>query len=291
MYELTKTKLGWVSMLMLGGLVLAGCNFTLAADITPPPDYVPPTPMPTLGALYPAAAPDLQAGGAIFAEKCIPCHGSTGLGDGPQSMQLPVSVPGIGLPDIARAASPADWFKTVSQGNMDRFMPPFSGSLTEQQRWDVVAYALSLHTSADEISRGKALVQSGCPECAAALGNQEKMAALSENDLVSMIRNGAGQIPAFGKNYSDQEAYGAAEYLRSLTFAGTVQLAAAATPAQATAQAGTPGPAAPSPSSVAGTGAPETGPVTGSALTFRRPLPAPPASACRRSSYMMPAPT
>ncbi|MFN2119923.1 MAG: cytochrome c, partial [Anaerolineales bacterium] len=259
-----KIRLGLVSVLLLAGVVLAGCNFTLAADITPPPDYVPPTPMPTLGPLYPASAPDLADGAAIFAEKCLPCHGSTGLGDGPQSMQLPVSVPGLGLPETARAASPADWFKTVTQGNMDRFMPPFGGSLTEQQRWDVVAYALSLHTTPDDISRGKALVQSDCPDCPAALDDQEKMAALSENDLISMIRNGTGQIPAFGKDYSDEEAYGAAEYLRSLTFSGTAQLAAAATPAAGTAPAGTAEATASSPTSVAATGAPEVGQVTGS---------------------------
>src|SRR3972149_4859206 len=36
---------------------LSACNFTLAEDITPPPNYVPPTPAPTLGPLYPAQAP------------------------------------------------------------------------------------------------------------------------------------------------------------------------------------------------------------------------------------------
>jgi mono/diheme cytochrome c family protein len=262
MYEKMKTKRTWVvGLWVLAAAILGGCNFTLAADITPPPDYVPPTPMPTLGPLYPTAAPDLQEGATIFADKCVPCHGSKGLGDGPQSMQLPVSVPGIGLPETARAASPADWFKTVTQGNMDRFMPPFAGSLTEQQRWDVVAYALSLHTTPDEISLGKALVESDCPTCPTAMADQQKMAALSENDLVTLLRNGAGQIPAFGKAYSDEQAYEAAEYLRSLTFSGTPQLAAAAaTPVQATGQAGTPEVAP----SAAATGAPEVGQVTGS---------------------------
>jgi mono/diheme cytochrome c family protein len=265
MFASIKMRLGLVGVLLLAGAVLAGCNFTLAADITPPPDYVPPTPMPTLGPLYPASAPNLQDGAAIFADKCVPCHGSKGLGDGPQSMQLPVAVPAIGLPETARPATPADWFKTVTQGNIDRFMPPFAGSLTEQQRWDVVAYALSLHTKSDEISRGKALVESDCPDCAAAVADQEKMAALSENDLVSMIRNGSDQIPAFGKGYSDQQAYGAAEYLRSLTFAGEAQLAVApATPVEATAQPGTPEAAASSAPSAAGTAAPEVGQVTGS---------------------------
>src|SRR5512139_1808952 len=95
---------------LAAAVLLTACNFTLAEDIPPPPGYVAPTPMPTLGALYPASAPDVQNGAAIFAERCAPCHGATGLGDGPQSMQLPVTVPGIGLPEGARGASPAAWF-------------------------------------------------------------------------------------------------------------------------------------------------------------------------------------
>src|SRR5687768_18005600 len=88
-------------------LLLAACNFTLAADITPPPGYVSPTTAPTLGALFPAAAPDTTNGAVIYAEKCAPCHGDTGLGDGPQSTNLPVTVAALGLPDSASKAIPA----------------------------------------------------------------------------------------------------------------------------------------------------------------------------------------
>jgi mono/diheme cytochrome c family protein len=215
------------TILMTGAaMILAGCNFTLAADITPPPDYVPPTPMPTLGPLYPAAAPNIQEGAAIFAEKCAPCHGEKGLGDGPQSMQLPVTVPGIGLADVARSAVPAAWFKTVTQGNLDRFMPPFVGTLSDQQRWDVVAYALTLHTTPEELSKGEALVDSGCAACRASLADQEKMAAISEDELVDTIRNGNAEIPPFGKDLSDEDAHAVAAYLRSLTFVAAPEVAA-----------------------------------------------------------------
>ncbi len=192
-------KLRSTAILVFSAMLLAGCSFTLAADITPPPDYVPPSPMPTLGPAYPASAPDLQDGAAIFADKCMPCHGGTGLGDGPQSMQLPVTVPGLGLAQVAGAAAPADWFKTVSQGNMDRFMPPFAGSLSDQQRWDVVAYALTLHVPSGDLARGQALVQNGCPDCPAAFSDQKKMAALSEEGLVAALESGTPSQAAFRK--------------------------------------------------------------------------------------------
>src|SRR5512143_422848 len=122
-------KLRSAILLVSAALFLSACNFTLAADITPPPDYIPPTPMPTLGPLYPPQAPDVQQGAAVFADHCVACHGITVLGDGPMRMRLPVAVPAIGLPDVARSATPADWLRTVNQGNLERGMPPFIAAL------------------------------------------------------------------------------------------------------------------------------------------------------------------
>ncbi len=197
-------------------IFLASCS--LASDITPPPNYVPPTPMPTLGLLYPASAPDIQNGAAVFAQKCTPCHGDTGLGNGPQSQQLPVPVPALGLVDTARSDSPAKWFTTVSQGNLDRFMPPFIGDLSDKDRWDVVYYALTLHAKPDQITQGKALFDSNCSTCSGKFVNQKMMAALSENDIIRIIKNGQGDVPAFGKNFSDDQALDVAMYIRTLTF-------------------------------------------------------------------------
>ncbi|HNB37481.1 MAG TPA: hypothetical protein PK414_14745, partial [Anaerolineales bacterium] len=97
-------KLRHLLLLAIGTILLAACNMTLAADVTPPPGYVPPTPVPTLGPLYPNSAPNIENGKVIFADKCAPCHGDTGLGNGPQSKDLPVSVIPIGLPEFAREA-------------------------------------------------------------------------------------------------------------------------------------------------------------------------------------------
>lgn len=219
-----------LTILALAALVLAACNFTLASDVTPPPDYVSPTPLPTFGALVPPSAPDLQDGATLYAQNCSACHGDKGLGDGPQSMQLPVTVPGIGLAEVASSASPAGWFKIVTQGNLDRFMPPFVGALSDQQRWDVIAYVLTLHTTPDQLAHGRSLVESNCVDCASKFSDQAKMAALSEDDLVGIIKNGNADVAPFGKTFSDSDAHDAAAYLRTLSFAAGSSLAAASTP-------------------------------------------------------------
>lgn len=211
-------KLRHVFLLAISVIFLSACNMTLAADVTPPPNYVPPTAAPTLGPGYPVNAPDLAKGEMIYAEKCAPCHGDTGLGNGPQSKDLPVSVIPIGLPEIAHKASPEKWYITVTQGNIERFMPPFV-SLSEQERWDVVAYAFSLHTTEDQVAAGEALFEENCADCASMFTSLQMMAAVSPDAVVDMIRNGAGSMPAFGADFSDEEAYAVAAYIRTLTFA------------------------------------------------------------------------
>ena len=42
-------KLRHIIILVISATLLAACNMTLAADVTPPPGYVAPTPAPTLG--------------------------------------------------------------------------------------------------------------------------------------------------------------------------------------------------------------------------------------------------
>ena len=128
-------------------LLISGCS--LAGDVTPPPALataqmaepaVPPTPAPLIP---PAAEPDIAAGAVIYAEKCAPCHGPEGLGDGELADGLAFAPAPLGDPDFALQADPSEWYRAVTIGNLDRLMPGFA-SLTDQQRWDVVGYALSL---------------------------------------------------------------------------------------------------------------------------------------------------
>jgi mono/diheme cytochrome c family protein len=213
-----KFRFATVFTLAALAFLISACNFTLAEDVTPPPGYVAPTPAATLGPLFPAQVPSTENGALIFAEKCAPCHGAMGLGDGEQGIQLGVTVPAFGLPEIARPASPAQWYTTVTRGNMERFMPPFT-SLSDQERWDVVSYAMTLHASEEQIAQGKEIFETNCPDCSTDFfRDQEMMAALSGVELARIIKQGNDQVPAFGAALSDDEVWAAADYLRTLSF-------------------------------------------------------------------------
>lgn len=233
-------KLRHLLLLAIVTIFLTACNQTLAADVTPPPNYKPPTPVPTLGPLYPAQAPDVENGKAIYAEKCEACHGETGLGNGPQSKDLPVSVIPIGLPEFANDATPSAWYSVVTQGRLERFMPPFV-SLSDQERWDVVAYVFTLRFTEEQLQLGKNLFETNCADCGNTFTNLQMMSALSDDDLVKFIREGNANFPAFGSGFSDEEAYAVAAYIRTLTFAApSAPVAVQATEAPATAEAVTP---------------------------------------------------
>lgn len=215
-------KLRLTLLFVLLTAALTACNFSLAEDLTPPPGYVAPTAAP---AVFPASAPDPSSGAAIFAEKCAPCHGTTGQGDGPQAAKLSVNVPALGSAEVAAAAAPAQWYTIVTQGNMPKLMPPFS-SLSDQQRWDVVAYALSLSTPAEQIQAGQAKYATACVECHGADGklsqgidltSQEALANLSQNDISNAIQNGKMPgMPPVPVTKADADAIAA--YVRTFTF-------------------------------------------------------------------------
>jgi len=222
-----------VSLIFLSFL-LAGC-ISLAEDVTPPPGYVAPTPAPVLAMnVFPASAPDVNNGAAIYAEKCAACHGPTGQGDGAQASALPVAVPPLGQAAYAYDKSPARWYAIVTQGNLQNFMPGFA-SLGDQERWDVVAYALSLGATAEQVQAGKTLYEVNCAECHgpdgqkltnANLANQERMAALSNQEIAVLSQKGIPPaMPA--ANLSDVDAAYLAAYARTLTFVSSGRVAAA----------------------------------------------------------------
>lgn len=216
-------KLSQYIFLSIITLALSACNMTLARDVTPPANYVQPTPLAALGELYPANNPNVENGKIIYQEKCAPCHGDSGLGDGEQGKQLPVTVVALGLPEVANQASPAKWYTTVTQGNIDKFMPPFV-SLSEQEKWDVVTYAFTLHTTPEQIELGKNLFESNCANCAEQFTNLENMSAISNADLMGQIKD------TFGSSFNDEELSAVASYIRTLTFVSESELIVEATP-------------------------------------------------------------
>ena len=249
--------------------LLAACS--LASDLTPPPGYHPtaivqPTAAPVV---YPLVPPDPAQGAAIFTQDCAPCHGSTGMGNGDKAASLPNPVAAIGTNAVARPAKPMAWYDVISNGRIERFMPPFA-SLTDRQRWDVIAYVYSLSSSSSVIQQGQDVYTANCQSCHGASGRGDGpqtaaaaakvldwsdpsfLAQRSNQDLYNATTNGLTPgMPAYSTQLTDDQRWAVAAYMRTFSFASNASSSASANPAAAstatasqssTSPAGTPAP-------------------------------------------------
>lgn len=229
-------------------LVLTGCS--LSEDVTPPPELATrqaaePTPQATQQRPAPEAQatqveerstperpPDPNQGKQLYLENCAVCHGSEGLGGGAMSANLEIQPSLLGDPTFASGALPSDWYLTVTQGRMERFMPPFV-NLSDTQRWDIVAYALSLSVSSDQLEQGAIVFQETCIDChgergealapAVDLRDAKLFTNTSLDDFYAVITQGVGSMPALEGALSESERFTAAAFVRTLAFSEEIE--------------------------------------------------------------------
>jgi mono/diheme cytochrome c family protein len=87
-----------------------------------------------------------DAGAARFAIHCAVCHGPSGAGDGPGGKGLldgwgnPIAPAVLAAPHHKSGDSPRDLYRTIATGLNGTPMIGFSGSLTEKEIWQLVAW-------------------------------------------------------------------------------------------------------------------------------------------------------
>lgn len=88
-------------------------------------------------------AKTLEAGMAIFKDKCARCHGPGGIGDGPDADPDATE---MDLTNPKRASRNPDGvvYYKVLNGKQRPKMPAFKDELSDEQIWTVVAYVQSI---------------------------------------------------------------------------------------------------------------------------------------------------
>jgi putative copper export protein/mono/diheme cytochrome c family protein len=87
------------------------------------------------------AAPSISRGGPLYAANCTVCHGVNGRGDGPLASRLPIRPADLTEEHIF-AHNVGDLFWWIGHGK-GGVMPGFAGTLTPEQRWDVINFVLA----------------------------------------------------------------------------------------------------------------------------------------------------
>jgi high-affinity iron transporter len=95
----------------------------------------------------PSREPSLEAGARVYAARCAQCHGSAGRGDGPAGVDLNPRPADLTYRAVTVSVTPLDYYRRLTYGVPGTAMPPFAAALTREERWDAIAYVLSLSDS------------------------------------------------------------------------------------------------------------------------------------------------
>lgn len=97
-----------------------------------------------------ALAPQIAAGKVLFTNVCATCHGAEADGKGPTAPALKdvwglQAVPSdLRQPHLRCGDGPADIYRVLTTGMNGTPMISYAETLTEEQRWQVIAYIISV---------------------------------------------------------------------------------------------------------------------------------------------------
>ena len=229
-------------MLILAGLLilpaLSACGSSFNGDITPPPtdeasNVLLPQPLRTV---FPVFSPDPEKGATVYDQWCVRCHGSSGLGDGVEAEALPLPVPPLSNIDFLRQSNLVEWYSTIAQGHTDRFMPGFSGNLSDRDIWDVISYIYSIGTPAKYFEEGHLIYLVNCQNCHGESGAQSaelasrlpdwsdpaSLAGYTDLQLWKRITAGTSNgMPAFVDSLDDDQRWAVTSFIRSMGFSNS----------------------------------------------------------------------
>ncbi len=191
---------GWrrrhVLSIAIGGLFIIGLGWRpiqlMLIEATPTSYYASPRQF-TVGSVL--------AGGAIYAQHCVSCHGESRQGDGAltsQSSQRSSAPSELGAGLFAHTDGDLFWF--VSQGMSGGAMPAFATTLAETQRWDVINFLKSRAGGTADPAMGAKVTADAAPiapdfSLPAPLGAATTLRSLLAQDAVLLAFDGRPDNP------------------------------------------------------------------------------------------------
>jgi high-affinity iron transporter len=129
---------------------------------------------------YPQNHPSFRAGVDLYERNCAQCHGVLGAGDGPLASSLNPPPTNFTDGNATGGLSPFKVYNTMSFGIEGTAMPSFK-NFSEDDKWDVAFYVLSLRFSQKEsIEGGKIFKTTDIP---GSIKEPKTLATLSNDEL------------------------------------------------------------------------------------------------------------
>ncbi len=194
----------------------------------------------------PTKAADLAEGGALYAKTCARCHGALGLGDGPEARLLNPKPPALGSASEMRDRSPGAMYRVLSVGIAGTPMVGFAATMSANERWNIIAYLMTLRTSTPRLAEGEGLFVQRCAQCHGTLGAgdgvlartmsrmPQEVGSLSwqesrtDGQLMTVLREGVvGSAMPPSRDLTLEQTANVVAYLRALPFKAAPQIAEA----------------------------------------------------------------
>lgn len=99
-----------------------------------------------------------NAGAGIYQQNCLYCHGSTGRGNGTATLDMEKKPANFTNP-FYKQYSDAFWFYRISEGVPGTRMPRWAETLSEEQRWYLVAYIKRLPRDQIDVPQGMSAIE------------------------------------------------------------------------------------------------------------------------------------
>jgi len=185
----------------------------------------------------PTKVADLTRGAFLYAQSCASCHGLTGQGDGPEARRLNPKPPRIGDEPTMRDVSPATMYRVLSVGIAGTPMIGYAATMSPDDRWNIVAYLMSLRSTPQRVAEGEGLFTQRCVQCHGPLGAGDGtlartlsrmpqevgslswQASRTDVQLAAVVRDGVpGTAMPSGSDLSTLQVSSVVAYLRTLSF-------------------------------------------------------------------------
>ncbi len=89
---------------------------------------------------YPKANFNMKNGEGLYNKYCASCHGVKGDGNGPAALALNPKPTDFLDKAYGVMRSRVDYYESIMNGRPDTTMPPWKGTLSERDVWDIIDY-------------------------------------------------------------------------------------------------------------------------------------------------------
>ena len=146
---------------------------------------------------YPAVVPNLSRGERLFVENCAKCHGLEGDGKGPSAAELDPPPRSFQDPRMNQLA-PHQLFNALTFGVEGTEMPSHLESLSDQERWDIAFYVMTLRDGFNPVPPSNLLPVT-----------LKSLAVHSNEELVAQLANNGAEPPVSYIDYYRENPPGA----------------------------------------------------------------------------------